>query len=345
MAKKREVTIYDIAERLNLSPSTVSRGLRNHPAIRKNTIARIQEMAAEMNYQQNTFASNLRSNRSNTIGVILPRFESSFLSVVVSSIEKVVRSKGYNLLVSQSYDSNKLEKENLLTHFNNRVEGLLINLTPETNDLSHLDLFLKKGIPVVLFDRVRSQQGCLCTSVTINNKQAGYDVTNHLLSQGCKRIVYVGENTTCSVFGERANGYWQALAEHGLDADPELIIETHLNTDTGAAVVGRILKMKNRPDGIFAGNDMAAASLMFELKKAGVAIPGEIAIAGFNNTYISGIVEPSLTTVNYPADEMGRVAASKLMEILDQESQPASHDIILEHELIVRESSLRLQKK
>ena len=137
-------------------------------------------MAAEMNYQQNTFASNLRSNRSNTIGVILPRFESSFLSAVVSSIEKVVRSKGYNLLVSQSYDSNKLEKENLLTHFNNRVEGLLINLTPETNDLSHLDLFLKKGIPVVLFDRVRSQQGCLCTTVTIDNKQAGYDVTNHL---------------------------------------------------------------------------------------------------------------------------------------------------------------------
>ena len=103
--------------------------------------------------------------------------------------------------------------------------------------------------------------------------------------------------------------------------------------------------MKNRPDGIFAGNDMAAASLMFELKKAGVAVPGEIAIAGFNNTYISGIVEPSLTTVNYPSEEMGRVAASKLMELLDQESQPASHDIILEHELIVRESSLRLQKK
>ena len=341
MSERKEVTIYDIAERLKLSPSTVSRGLRNHPAIRKSTISRIQEMAAIMNYQQNTFASNLRSNRSKTIGVILPRFESSFLSAVVSSIEKVVRSKGYNLLVSQSYDSNKLEMENLITHYNNRVEGLLINLTPETSNLAHLDLFLKKGIPVVLFDRVRSQPGSGFTTVSIDNRQAGYDVTTHLISQGCKRIVYLGENTTCPVFGERAKGYWQALAEHGLNADPELIIEAHLSTDTGAEVVGRILKMKNRPDGIFTGNDMAAASLMFELKKAGVAIPGEIAISGFNNSYLSEIVEPSLTTVNYPGDEMGRIAAHSLMEMLDQEIQVATQNILLRHELIVRDSSRR----
>ncbi len=341
MSEKKEVTIYDIAEKLKLSPSTVSRGLRNHPAIRKKTIERIQEMAAAMNYQQNTFASNLRSNRSKTIGVILPRFESSFLSSVVSSIEKVIRNKGYNLLVSQSYDSNPLEKENIQTHFNNRVEGLLINLTPETNDLSHLDLFLKKGIPVVLFDRVKSQSGSGFTTVSIDNKQAGYDVTRHLISQGCKRIVYLGGNTTCPVFGDRAKGYWQALAEHGLEANSELVIEEHLNTETGALVVDRILNMKKRPDGIFAGNDMAAVSLMFELKKRGVRIPDDIAIAGFNDTYMSRIVEPSLTTVKYPGDEMGKIAANSLLEILDHESHVATQNILLKHELLVRNSSLR----
>ncbi len=341
MAEKKEVTIYDIAERLNLSPSTVSRGLRNNPAIRKNTIDRIQAMAVELNYQQNTFASNLRRNRSNTIGVILPRFESSFLSSVVSSIERVVRSKGYNLLVSQSFDSNELEKQNLTTLYNNRVEGLLINLTPETKDIEHLNLFIKKGIPVVLFDRIISPSDCGCTTVSINNRQAGYEVTSHLISQGCKRIVYLSENTTCPVFGERAKGYWQALSEHGIKADPELIIEEHLNTDTGAQVVERILSMKDRPDGIFAGNDIAAASLMFELKSRGVLIPDEIAISGFNNTYISGIVEPSLTTVKYPSDELGRIAANSLMEILDKESQVATKNILLKHELIVRDSTNR----
>ena len=341
MSVKKEVTIYDIAEKLKLSPSTVSRGLRNHPAIRMKTITRIKEMARAMNYQQNTFASNLRNNRSNTIGVILPSFESVFLSSVVSSIERVVRSKGYNLLVSQSQDSTQLEKENLLTHFNSRVEGLLINLTPETSDITHLDLFLKKGIPVVLFDRVKSQTGSGCTTVSIDNRQAGYDVTSHLISQGCKRIVYLGANTTCPVFGERAKGYRQALTEHGLECDPELVIEEHLNTDTGSRVVDRVLKMKNRPDGIFAGNDMAAASLMFELRNRGVAIPGDIAIAGFNDTFLSRIVEPSLTTVNYPGEEMGRIAASSLMEILDHESHVVIQNIMLRHELIIRNSSLR----
>ncbi len=238
-------------------------------------------------------------------------------------------------------DSNELEKENLTTLFNNRVEGLLINLTPETKDIEHLNLFIKKGIPVVLFDRIISPSDCGCTTVSINNRQAGYDVTSHLISQGCKRIVYLGENTTCPVFGGRAKGYWQALSEHGLKADPELIIEEHLNTDTGVQVVDRILSMKDRPDGIFAGNDMAAASLMFELKSRGVLIPDEIAISGFNNTYISGIVEPSLTTVKYPSDELGRIAANCLMEILDKESQVATQNILLKHELIVRDSTKR----
>ncbi len=344
MSGKKEVTIYDIAERLNLSASTVSRGLRNHPAIRKKTISRIQAMALELNYQQNTFASSLRSNRSNTIGVILPRFESSFLSSVVSSIEKVVRGKGYKLLLSQSFDSNKLEKENLETHFNNRVEGLLINLTPETTDLDHLDLFLKKGIPVVLFDRVISRPGFGFITVSIDNRQAGYDVTSHLISQGCKRIAYLGENTSCSVFGERARGYREALADHGALADPEMIITDHLDTETGARVVERILKMKNRPDGIFAGNDMAAASLMYELKQRGVSIPGEIAFAGFNNSYLSQVIEPALTSVIYPGVEMGQTAANSLMEILEHENPVVIRNIILRHELIVRESSLKTHR-
>lgn len=343
MPEKKEVTIYDIAERLKLSPSTVSRGLRNHPAIRKNTIARIQDMANEMNYQQNAFAKNLRSNRSNTIGVILPRFESSFLSSVVSGIEKEVRSKGFNLLVSQSYDSRDLEEKNLKTLYDNRVEGLLINLSPETTDINHLDLFVKKGIPVVLFDRVKRPVGCGCTTVTIDNFKAGYEVTAHLISQGCKRIVYLGENTTCPVFGERARGYTQALKDHGIENDPELVLEEHLDTKTGALVVGKIMKMKELPDGIFAGNDIAAASLMHELKSRGVKIPGDIAIAGFNNTYLSGIIEPSLTSVQYPGDEMGKIAASCLLEILEKESQVKTQNILLMHELIVRDSTQKVQ--
>jgi len=341
MPEKREITIYDIAEKLGLSASTVSRGLRNHPAIRKETVERIQKMAAKMNYQQNTFASKLRSNRSNTIGVILPLFESSFMGGVISSMESVIRSKGYNLLVSQSFDSSDIQRENLKTHFNSRVDGLLFNLTPETKDLEDLNMFVNKGIPVVLFDRILDESNNLWTSVIINNRKAGNDVTRHLISQGCKRIAYLGENTSCMVFGERYKGYRDALIESGLEVDPDLIVTGHLNSETGARVVKKILSMKKTPDGIFAGNDMSAVSVMSELKRVGICIPEDIAIVGINNAYISGVVQPALTTVEYPSVEMGRVAAEILMEMLESDQKLEPKNIVLDHKLIIRESSLR----
>jgi len=341
MSEKKEVTIYDIARTLNLSASTVSRGLRDHPAIKKETIKRIKDTAVSMGYQQNPFASNLRMNRSNTIGVILPRFESTFMAAVVSGIELVVRNKGYNLVVSQSTDSVKIEEANIRTLFNSRVEGLLISLTPETKDMSHLDVLIQKNIPVVLFDRVGDAAECRCTKVEINNRQAGFDATDHLLEQGCRRIMYLAENQTCSVFGERAKGYRDALRKYGIAPDPELMIFDNLNEASGSRTLEKILKLEEKPDGLFAANDVSAVSIMTALKGQGIRIPDDIAVVGFNNGHVSRIVEPALTTINYPAMEMGRIAASSLMSMLDRTSQVATQSVVLKHELVVRGSSLR----
>lgn len=341
MAEKKEVTIYDIARELNLSASTVSRGLRDHAAIKQETIDRIKETAKSMGYQQNPFASNLRMNRSNAIGVILPRFESSFMSAVVSGIEHVVRNKGFNLVVSQSLDSWKIEQDNINTLFNSRVEGLLISLTPETQSQAHLEVFIKKRIPVVIFDRVGRETECLCTTVVINNRQAGYDATEHLLKQGCRRIIYLGENLSCPVFGERARGYREALNDYGVSVDESLMFIDHLDEDAGSRSIARILELDEKPDGIFAANDVSAVSVMTELKRHRFRIPEDMAIVGFNNGNVSRIVEPALTTINYPAVEMGRIAASSLMTMLDQDNQVAIQSITLKHELIVRESSLK----
>jgi LacI family transcriptional regulator len=341
MSEKREITIYDIARELNLSASTVSRGLRDHPAIKLATVKRIKDMAASMGYQQNPFASNLRMNRSNTIGVILPRFESTFMAAVVSGIEQVVRNKGYNLVVSQSTDSVKIEEDNLNTLFNSRVEGLLISFTPETHTMDHLDVFIRKNIPVVLFDRVGDVPQCSCTRVEINNRQAGFDATRHLLEQGCRRILYLAENQNCSVFGERAKGYRDALKKFGVVPDPELMIFDNLNEGSGSRTMKKILEMGKKPDGIFAANDVSAVSVMTELKAHGYRIPEDIAIVGFNNGHMSRIVEPALSTINYPAVDMGRIAASSLMSMLDHSNQVATQSVVLKHKLIIRDSSRR----
>ncbi len=345
MISKKEVTIYDIAKALNLSASTVSRGLRNHPAIRKDTIRRVMDAAQSMGYQQNPFARNLRKNRSNTIGVILPRLDSSFQSSVISGIEKTVNQKGYNLIISQSRESGEKEKANIITMYNSRVDGLLISLACDTTNLDHLDRFLKKGIPVVFFDRVKERPNCQCTSVVIDNEKAGYEATEHLIRQGCKRILLLSGNLLSNVYSHRHHGYTQALLQNGLSHDPQLTLLDVLNEESGERTVSRLLQMEQRPDGIFAANDTSAVAIICALKKAGIRVPEDIAVVGFNNVHISRVIDPGLTTIHYPGPEMGEMAASTLIDMLNSDDPVIKKTIVLEHKLIIRNSSLRNQTR
>ena len=341
MTNRKEVTIYDIAKSLNLSASTVSRGLNNHPAIKIETARKIKETAQSMGYQQNAFASNLRKNRSNTIGVILPRLDSNFQSSVVSGIEKIMNQSGFNLIISQSRESVEKEIANTTTLFNSRVDGLLVSLTCDTCNLDHLDKFLNKGIPVIFFDRVMEHPGYSCTKVVINNEGAGFDATNHLIEQGCRRIMYVSDNLTSNVYSDRHQGYKRALKHHHIPTDPELTFVNKLDEDSGVRTFNRYLKYKDPPDGIFAANDTSAVAMITQFKQAGYNVPGDIAVVGFNNVHISRVVDPSLTTVHYPGVEMGEVAASTLIEILNSDGPVITKTVVLDHQLIIRKSSLK----
>ena len=343
MISRKEVTIYDIAKALNLSASTVSRGLRGNPVIRKDTRRRITETANAMGYQQNSFARNLRNNRSNTIGVILPRLNSSFQSSVVAGIEKEASKRKINLIISQSRESVEKEKANISTMYNSRVDGLLVSLASDTENLVHFDKFFKKKIPVVLFDRVKGNPGCECIKIVIDNEQAGYDAVKHLIEQGCKRILFLGGNLESNVYHERHLGYKRALAEHGLPFDPELTIMDNLDEGSGKRTVEKMLRMKKRPDGIFAVNDTSAVAIICMLKELGIQVPEDIAVVGFNDVFISRVFDPALTTVHYPGEEMGEVAASTLIELLDNDKPVKPKTIVLGHKLIIRKSSDRNQ--
>lgn len=345
MKGRKEVTIYDIAKVLNLSASTVSRALSGNPAIKKDTIRRIKETAVSMGYQQNTFASNLRKRRSNTIGVILPRLDSNFQSAVVSGIEKKVSQNGFNLIISQSLESVDKEIANTTTMFNSRVDGLLISLACDTCNLNHLDKFLKKDIPVIFFDRVMEHPKYQCSRVVIDNVKAGFDATSHLIEQGCERIMYVSDNLLSSVYADRQAGYKKALKHHRLAFDPELTFVTPLDEGSGERTYQRLLAYKDRPDGIFAANDTSAVALICALKKAGLKIPEDVAVVGFNNVNISRIIDPSLTTIHYPGVEMGEAAAETLIEMLASEGPVVTKTVVLDHQLIIRNSSLRRQSQ
>ena len=342
MPNQKEITIYDIAKHLDISATTVSRGLKNHPTINKNTRKRIADAAKELGYRSNTFASSLRSNRTHTIGVIVPRLNSNFMSSVLAGMEDAASRENYNLIITQSLEKREKEKANAHTMYNKRVDGLLISLAYDTENISHLQPFFSKGIPVVFFDRTFNHNES--TSILINNFQASYDVTKHLLEQGCKRVMHLGGNMLRDVYSERLKGYKKALQDHKIPFDEKLIYISNLTEEAGTEAAKHILRMKRttRPDAVFSANDTAAVHCMIHLKSAGIRIPGDIAFAGFNNDPISKVVEPNLTTINYSGYNVGEVAVMNLINHLKGLSNTkATNTIVLRADLIVRESSLK----
>ncbi|MFN4285481.1 MAG: LacI family DNA-binding transcriptional regulator [Lacibacter sp.] len=341
---QKDVTIYDLARALNLSPATISRGLKHSKSINKDTIKRIHEKAEEMGYRQNNFASNLRKQKTNTIGVIVHELNSNFITSVLAGIEKVTTEAGYDLIIAHSSESFKKEKANTKNLFHKRVDGLIASLAFDTENLDHFKPFEDKGIPVVFFDRV--EENAESTKVIIDNYKSGYLATKHLIEQGCKKIVLVTANLKRNVYAQRFRGYKDALYDNNLPFDKKLVLIKDLSEQCGREAAHEILKMKPLPDGAFITNDFSAAVCMQTLKEHGVRIPEDIAIVGFNNDAIGKIVEPQLTTIDYPGMDLGEIAARSLINHLKGLSSiKTTNTIVVRSDLIVRKSSLRKQEQ
>jgi LacI family transcriptional regulator len=338
MIKKKELTIYDIARELNISPATVSRALKNNPAISSETRALIQNLAKKQGYRPNTFARNLRNRKTNTIGVIIPRLDSFFMSTVLAGMESVVNPAGYHLLINQSNENIQNERANAETLFNNRVDALIVSLAADTTDISHFDSFFSKNVPVFFFDRVCENKQC--RKYVIDNYKGGYLIAKHLIGENCKRIVHITGNLTKNVYSDRLNGYKKALEESNLEYNPEYVFSCNLSLQAGIDLVSDILSLNPRPDAIFVANDTCAAGCIIELKKRNIKVPEDIAVAGFNNDPVAIIVEPNLTTIDYPGHEMGKAVATDLINYLTgvvKENLPEK--VIIDSGIIIREST------
>ncbi len=340
MEKGKETTIYDIAKKLNISPATVSRGLKDHPSISKKTKKKIFDMVDAMGYRSNHFARNLRQQQTNTIGVIVHELKSNFITSVLAGIEKVATEAGYDMIITHSSESAVKEAANAKNLFHKRVDGLIASLSFDTTNLDHFKPFIEKKVPVIFFDRV--EQNTTNSVVIIDNAKCGYLATKHLIDQGCKRIAHVTSSLKRNVYSQRFKGYQDALFDHGIPLDEKLLLVNDLSENAGIEAALKILKMKHRPDGIFITNDFVAAVCMRTLKENGIRIPEDMAIVGFNNDTISKLVEPALTTINYPGVDMGEIAARNLINHLKGISNiHQTETIIIHSELIVRNSSLK----
>ncbi|MGV3640208.1 MAG: LacI family DNA-binding transcriptional regulator [Adhaeribacter sp.] len=336
--KKHQITIIDIARELNLSKSTVSRALTGHPKVKAATREAVLALAEKLDYQRNMLAINLVKSQSNTLGIIVPEFVTSFFPQVIIGAQEEALRAGYNIIISQSNESYETEVANAKVMLANRVDGLMVSLSKETRNFDHLKIFQRKGIPIVFFNRVCEEMQV--PKVVVDDYDGAFKAVEHLIRTGKKRIAHLAGPDSLLVSRKRLNGYLDALRQYQQPVVEELIIPYDLTVEKVKIYVKHLLELEEPPDALFAINDPTAIEAMQIIKKKGLRIPQDIAVVGFSNDYASALIEPSLSTVAQPMQEIGRSAVQLLLDQLDRDmSEWKAITRTLKTELIIRDSS------
>jgi DNA-binding LacI/PurR family transcriptional regulator len=340
--KNTEATIRDIAIKLNISISTVSRALRGVADVNPATKKAVEEMAKRLNYEPNRVAQSLRIKRTNTLGIIVPEIALHFFSSAISGIQEEASRHGYSIMICQSLESYETEKQNVHMLASNRVDGMLISMSSQTDDFGHIQQLVNKNIPVVLFDRV--SESLAVSKVVVDDHDGAFKAVDHLIKTGCKRIAYIGGPTSFYISNQRKKGYLDALHQHGIDQNDELIIHCRELHDDPPIQVRRLLDLpaNRRPDAFFCFNDPIAVTTLQILKSSLIRIPDEISLIGFTNEPVSAFIEPSLTTVSQPSHAMGK----KAIELFIEQRQDPDHFVpvtaVMKTDLIIRHSTRQL---
>src|SRR5258707_11276292 len=271
--KGAQITVRDIARQLKMSISTVSRALQNHQNINHETKKKVLELVQLLDYEPNAAAQSLRTNKTNSLGVIVPEIVMHFFSSTLSGIQECAAQNNYSIMVCQSMESFGTEKSNIHKLMSNRVDGLLISLSSETQHVEHLQQLIDKKIPILLFDRICDDLNV--TKVVVDDRLASFRAVDYLVKTGCKRIAYIGGPESLYINRERELGYLEALAKNNIYSSPDLIIHCHdLHKDPEAATQ-QLLNLPETPDAIFCMNDPVAIQAMQVIKERQIKIPDE----------------------------------------------------------------------
>ena len=336
--ERNKITIYDIAQALSLSASTVSRALQNNPLINDETRDKVQKAAADMGYVPNWIASSLRKKRSNIIGLIVPRTSMYFQSTAISGIQHEAHKYGFNLMIGQSDETVAMEKELVHTFFSLRVDGLLAVASMFTTNYEHFSPFIKNSIPLVFYDRVPIDFPGY--SITGDDFTGGFLATEHLIKQGCKRIAHFSGVLTCNLYQQRLAGYKAALVKYNIPFDERLLYIHNLTSDAATTAAQQLLTSEPLPDGLFSANDTSAVAFIQEARRRNIAIPGQIKVVGYSNDLSSRIISPSLTTIEQSGYRMGQKAVETVIQLINQDDTvKVTKNFVFPVELMEREST------
>lgn len=336
MPIRKKTSIYDLAAELNVSASTISRALHDHPAISSAMKERVKELVKRMDYHPNHAAVTLKTGRVNTIAIVVPSINRNFFASVIEGVEERVYKAGYDLLICKSSDNYKKEVQLIDKLSRGRVDGIIASTAAETTDFSHYRNLINSGIPLVLFDRWTPMRGA--GKVVIDDVKAGYMATKHLLEMGCRRVFHFAGDQKVSIWNDRRMGYLKAMNEQRVEVKQEWIYVGNPSEECGVEFARKIIALpeRERPDGIFFTGDYAAKGTLEELKKHGIRVPEDIAIVGFSNEPIDELLNPTMSSIEQFSSRIGTEAAEMMLEAI---AGAEMREIVIEPKLIIRDSS------
>ena len=304
----------DIARELGVSVSTVSRALKNSPAISPSQRERIQAYARERRFFPNALAESLRRSRvapPKIIGVIIPQIAHYYFSTILSGIEEEASQRGYNIIVAQSEERYEREVSICQSFIENRVCGIIVSQAKDTVHYEHFQQLLDADMPIVFYDRICT--GINTNRVVVDDYQGAFTAVSHLITTGCRRIAFYGSDMHLEISKNRYNGYRDALLKAGLKPDASLQFECD-NREAAEAITPPLLQRDDRPDAVFAVNDDTAIGVLYTAKRMGLHIPADLSICGFTNGERAIACDPMLTTVEQRGHQVGKEAVGILLD-------------------------------
>lgn len=337
----KPITLKQIAETLGISITTVSKALKDYPDVSKKTKALVKDLAQTLNYKPNSFAVNLRTKESKTIGLIVPEIVHHFFSSVIKGIISQAEKKGYLVITLQSNESYDLERKQIELLLNKRVDGILISLANQTADYNHLNAVMSNNTPLVMFDKIAKL--VKCSKVLINDREAAYKATQHLIDTGCKKIAHFRGPLLPQNSIDRFLGYKKALIDNGITYDSSLVyILKDMSYEEGRFYAKKLVEEHEGVDGIFINTDLVAIGAITEFNSLKIKVPEDISVIGFSNWFMSSVISPSLTTINQPGFEIGKKAFKLLYKEINSKKNDKIvnfKEVILDTQLVLREST------
>lgn len=331
--KKRDCTIIDIASVLKVSAATVSRALNDHSDISEGTKQRVRMMADKMGYHPNRLAAGLRQKKSNTIGIVVPMFTAIFHSKMITVIQNRLYEYGYHVLLCQSNDSLRLEKELVETLYSYRVDAIVASISLFTNDYTHFKTFMDSGTPVVFYDRVPTDDFS-AHFVVSNDYKGGYLAGEHLVDRGCRKPAFICGPLSSNLYQDRNAGFRSALQTANISLKEEWVFYQELTHENALDVCQRIFSASDQPDAVFAANDTSAIAVLQYSREHGICIPDQLKLIGYSNDPRSEIVEPSITTIDQNIPQMADKVVNRLLSLLDSDHQTTPKSGITNKDLI-----------